>query len=58
MHDTYYGILAGVSLVGLLVSFFGPVGESQIGLLLSGGSNGLVICISCRRRCSKHSEES
>lgn len=57
MHNSYYGILAGISLVGLLVSFFGPVGESQVGLLLSGGCNGFAIVISCRQRC-KHAEES
>lgn len=55
MHETYYGILAGISLLGLLVSMFGSVGESQVGLGLAGASNGLSILISCKRKC-KHTE--
>ena len=51
MIDTYYGLLALVSLIGLLVSLSGPLG-GIVGLTMIGISNGLAISFACKQKCN------
>lgn len=56
MSDVYYGGLAGASLLGLVISMFGALGN-MIGLTIVGVSNGIALSYACRRKCDKTSTE-
>ena len=55
MDDTYYGILAGLSLVGVLMNITGLF-SNMIGIAMVGISNSLAIGIACKHKCptTKH----
>jgi hypothetical protein len=50
MSDTYYGLLALVSLFGLFISLTGPIG-GIVGLTMLGISNGLAVSLACKQKC-------
>ena len=52
MSEVYYGSLAMCSLIGLVVTLFGPLG-SIIGLSMIGLSNGLAVSLSLKKKCRK-----
>lgn len=49
MSDTYYGLLAFISLIGLFISLFGPLGNI-VGLAIIGVCNGLGVSMACRQK--------
>lgn len=49
MSDTYYGLLALISLIGLFVSLSGPLG-GVVGLTMIGFSNGLALSLACKQK--------
>jgi len=50
MTDVYYGVLAVMSLTGVVISLFGPFGN-MVGLSMVGLSNGLAISMACKHKC-------
>lgn len=49
MSDTYYGLLAFISLIGLFISLSGPLGNI-VGLAIIGICNGLAVSMACKQK--------
>ena len=50
MSSKIYGVLAGISLVGLAFSLFGGAPD-LIGTIVIAGSNGLAVSIALKKHC-------
>lgn len=53
MDDTKYGILAFISLVGLIISMFGSV-SNAVGVGMMVVSNGLAVSIASKKKCVRN----
>jgi len=52
MDDTKYGLLAAISLLGMLLSLFGSLSD-MIGVGMIVVSNGLAVFVAGRQKCVK-----
>lgn len=56
MDDTKYGLLAAISLLGMLLSLFGSLSD-MIGVGMIVVSNGLAVFVAGRQKCVKQNHK-